>query len=155
MQRWRAIPVAIGGVVAVGFMDEDRVIVGSHSGVGVFDVYTGERIERTHDQDHNWYQGDPPCIRYSTANGVRLVRAAGLWGGDLGQSTPDGWTCRRVDGGTVLSADGEADFRIEESEEYRAEGFSPGGGAFVRDCADRLPCDSTDLTMYYERQNRA
>ncbi|HEY2076461.1 MAG TPA: hypothetical protein VGH53_08995 [Streptosporangiaceae bacterium] len=42
MQQWRAIPVAIGGVAAVGFMDEDRVIVGSHSGVGVFDVHTGE-----------------------------------------------------------------------------------------------------------------
>jgi hypothetical protein len=33
VQQWRAIPVAIGGVVAVGFMDEDRVIVGSHSGL--------------------------------------------------------------------------------------------------------------------------
>ena len=60
MQQWRAIPVAIGGVVAVGFLDEDRIIVGSHSGIGIFDVHTGERIERTHDEDYNWYQGDPP-----------------------------------------------------------------------------------------------
>jgi hypothetical protein len=36
MQQWRAIPVAIGGVVAVGFMDEDRVIVASHNGVFVY-----------------------------------------------------------------------------------------------------------------------
>jgi hypothetical protein len=34
MQQWRTISMAIGGVVAVGFMDEDRVIVGSHSGYG-------------------------------------------------------------------------------------------------------------------------
>lgn len=131
MQQWRAIPVAIGGVVAVGFIGEDRVIVGSHSGVGAFDIHTGERTERTHDEHYNWYQGDPPFIRYPSAEGVRLVRAAGLWGGDLDQSTMDGWTCHRGDGGVVLSAEGQPDFRIEDSEEYRAQGFSPGGGAFV------------------------
>jgi hypothetical protein len=131
MQQWRAIPVAIGGVVAVGFLDEDRIIVGSHSGVGVFDVHTGERIERTQDEDYHWYQGDPPFIRRPSAEGVRLIRAAGLWGGDLDQATTDGWTCHRVDGGAVLSADGQPDFRIEDSEECRAQGFSLGGGAFV------------------------
>jgi hypothetical protein len=131
MQQWRAISIAIGGVVAVGFIDEDRGIVGSHSGIGGFDVHTGERVERTHDEDYNWYQGDPPFIRYPTAEGVRLIRAAGLWGGDRDQLTADGWTCQRVDGGAVLSADGQPDFRIEDSEEYRAQGFSPGGGTFV------------------------
>jgi hypothetical protein len=131
MQPWRAIPIAIGGMAAVGFIDEDRVIVGSHSGIGVFDVHTGERVERTHDEDYNWYQGDLPFIRYPSAEGVRLIPAAGLWGGDLNQSTADGWTCQRVAGGAVLSADGQSDFRIEDPEEYRAQGFSPGGGAFV------------------------
>jgi hypothetical protein len=131
MQQWRAIPVGIGGVIAVGFIDEDRVIVGSHSGVGVFDVHTGERLERTHDEEYNWYQGDPPFIRYPSAQGLRLIRAAGLWGGDLDQSTGEGWTCHRVDGGAVLSAQGQPDFRIEDSEEYRAQGFSPGGSTFV------------------------
>ena len=131
MQQWRAIPVAIGGVVAVGFLDEDRVIIGSHSGVGVFDVHAGQRIERTHDDDYSWYQRDPPFIRHPSAEGVRLIRAAGLWGGDLDQSTIDGWTCHRVDRGAVLRAEGQPDFRIQDSEEYRAQGFSPGGGAFV------------------------
>lgn len=89
MQRqWHAIPVAIGGVVAVGFMDEDRVIAGSHSGVGVPGVQTGERIERKYDQEYNWYQGDPPFIRYPTATAVRLIRPAGLWGGDLSLAHP-------------------------------------------------------------------
>jgi hypothetical protein len=128
---WHAIPVAIGGVVAVGYMDEDRVVVGSHSGVGVLDVRTGERNERTHDEEYSWYQGDPPFIRYPSTEGVRLIRAAGLWGGGLDQSTADGWTCQRVDGGVVLRAEGQPDFKIEDSEEYRAMGFSPGGDAFV------------------------
>jgi hypothetical protein len=87
--------------VAVGFIDEDRVIVGSQSGVGVFDVHMGGRIERTRDEDYTWYQGDPAFIRYPSAEGVRLIRAAGLWGGDLDQSTSDGWTCHRVDAGAV------------------------------------------------------
>ena len=79
--RRQAIPAPVGGVVAVGFLDEDRIIVGSHSGVGVFDVHTGARIERTYDENYNWYQGDPPYIRRpSAAQGVRLIRAAGLRG---------------------------------------------------------------------------
>ena len=36
------------------------------------------------------------------------------------------------DGGSVLSADGQPDFRIEDSEEYRAQGFSPGGSCTRR-----------------------
>jgi hypothetical protein len=131
MQQWQANPVPVGGVVAVGFLDEDRIIVGSHSGVGVFDVHTGDRIERTHDEDYNWYQGDPPFIRHPSSQGVRLIRAAGLWGGDLDQSTTDGWTCHQIDGGAVLRAAGQPDFRIEDSEEYRAHGFSPRGGCFI------------------------
>jgi hypothetical protein len=99
--------------------------------LGVFDVHTGERIERTHDEDYNWYQGDPPFIRYPFAEGVRLIRAAGLWGGHLHQSITDGWTCYRADGGAVLSAEGQPDFRIDDPEEYRAQGFSPAGDAFV------------------------
>jgi hypothetical protein len=131
MQQWRAFPVAIGGVVAVGFLDEDRVIVGSHSGLGVFDVHTAQRVERMYDEDYSWYQGDPPFIRHPSAEGVRLIRAAGLWGGGLDQSTVDGWTCHRVDEGVVLRAQDHPDFKIEDSDEFRAQGFSPGGGAFV------------------------
>jgi hypothetical protein len=131
MQQWRAIVVAVGGVVAVGFLDEERVIVGSHSGVGVFDVHTGERTERTYDEGYSWYQGDPPFIRYPSAQGTRLIRAAGLWGGDLPQSTSDGWISHQVDEGAVLRAEGQPDFSIDDPEEYRAHGFSPLGRAFV------------------------
>jgi hypothetical protein len=112
-------------------MDEDRVIVGYQSGVGVFDVCTGQRIGRIHDGDYNWYQSDPPFIRYPSAEGIRLVRAPGLWGGHLDRSTADGWTCQRVDGGAVLRSEGHPDFKVEYSEEYRAMGVSAGGGAFL------------------------
>jgi hypothetical protein len=75
MQHWQAIPVAIGGVVVVGFLDEDRIIVGSHSGVGVFDVHTGARIQRTHDENYNWYQGDPTGLQN---RGLGRVPSAGI-----------------------------------------------------------------------------
>jgi hypothetical protein len=41
-------PVAIGSAVAAGFIDEDRVIVGSHSGVGrlTTSTTTGTRATR-------------------------------------------------------------------------------------------------------------
>jgi len=131
MRQWQVIPVAVGGVVAVGFIDEERIIVGSHSGVGLFEIQSGERVERTHDEHYGWYQGDPPWIRYPTPEGVRLVRAAGLWGGELDQATTDGWTCHRINTGVVLSAEGRPDCKIEDSEEFRAQGFSSGGCAFV------------------------
>jgi hypothetical protein len=51
--------------------------------------------------------------------------------GDLDQSTTDSSTRDQVDGGAELRAEGQPDFRIEDSEEYRAHGFPPGGGAFV------------------------
>jgi hypothetical protein len=67
----------------------------------------------------------------TSADGMRLIRTAGLWGGELDQSTTDGWTCRRVHGGVVLGAEGQPDFRIRDPEEYRAQGFSPEGTVFV------------------------
>lgn len=124
-------PMTVGGVVAVGFIDEHRIAVGSHSGLGVFEIQGGHRIERTRDDKYAWYQGDPPWIRYPGPEGVRLVRAAGLWAGELDQVTTDGWTCRRTSTGVVLSAHGSPECRTEDSEEFRAQGFSADGRAFV------------------------
>jgi hypothetical protein len=70
MQEWTAIPVAIGGVVAVGFLDEDQVIVGSHSGTGVFDVHTGARTGRTYDERYDWYQSDPPSDQFCAGRAI-------------------------------------------------------------------------------------
>lgn len=131
MQRWRVTSAAVGGVAAVGFLDEERLIAGSHSGVGVFLIRSGERCERIYDDRYGWYNAAPPSIRYPVPGGVRLIRAAGLWGGELDQATADGWSCRRTSDGAVLSAAGQPDFRIEDSEEFRAQGFSPGGRAYV------------------------
>jgi hypothetical protein len=96
MQQWRTICVAIGGVVAAGFMDEGRVIIGSHSGTGVFDVHTGERAERMHDEHYSWYQVDPPFIRYPSAEGVQLILPP-----DCGAAT---WTSRPPMAGPAIGS---------------------------------------------------
>jgi hypothetical protein len=134
-------------VVAVGFLDEDRVMVGSHSGIGVFDVGTGQRVERTFGENYSWYQSEPPFIKYPSADGVRLILAAGLWGGDLDQSTIDGWSCHRVDGGAALRAPGPPDVKIEDSDEYRARLLTRRRHLRVCDIADRLARDPASIGL--------
>jgi hypothetical protein len=52
-------------------------------------------MERTHDENYDWHQGDPPSIRRPSGEGARLIRAAGLWGEDLDQATTGILTGRR------------------------------------------------------------
>jgi hypothetical protein len=52
-------------------------------------------------------------------------------GGELDHTTTDGWTCHRINTGVVLSAEDQSYCRIEDSEEFRAQGFSPAGCASV------------------------
>jgi hypothetical protein len=127
------IPLGVGGVLAVGFLDTLRLIVGSHSGLGVFDARTGALLERIHDEDgdYGWHQDDPPSIRYPGPEGTVLVPAAGLWGGQLDQETADGWSCRATSRGAVLTAAGGEAVTVPDTERPRACGFSPDGLVFV------------------------
>jgi hypothetical protein len=118
-------------LVAVGFLDEQRVIVGSHSGIGVFDASTGARVERLPADDCSWYQGDPPFIRRPGPAGVRLIPAEGLWGGELDRSTADGWSCELRPDGAQLVADGQTPILVVDPEDRRAYGFSSRGRTFV------------------------
>ena len=127
-----AAPVMIGGLVAAGFLDSGRVVVGSHSGLGVFDVRTGERLERIASDNYAWHCDDPPSIRYPSASGVRLVPAEGLWGGELDRTTRDGWSCRlRADGAEVFADGSPYRVCVLDPEERRAYGFSPDGQTFI------------------------
>jgi hypothetical protein len=123
----------VGGLVAVGFLDALRVLVGSHSGLGVFEASSGVRLDRVADPDgdYGWYRDSPPSAVYADADGEHRVPLAGLWGGDLPTSTKDGWSCRRVPtGARLVGPDGTA-IVIDDNEEFRACGFSPEGHIFV------------------------
>lgn len=127
----RVICIGIGGVLAVGIPDERRVVVGSHSGVGVFDTTTGERIARVDDNDYAWLDEHGPTIRFPTPDGVvEDVPAMGLHGGTLPSTTADGWEWDRADDGVVLKRGAES-VAVPDDEEFRACGFSPGGSVFV------------------------
>lgn len=76
----RAIPV--GGLVVVGFVDEQRVVVGSHSGLRVFDATTGAMLDQVGDPtgDYAWFQESPPTALYA---GATAGRTASRWLGCL------------------------------------------------------------------------
>ena len=133
------VPVIIGGVVAVGFLDGERVLVGSHSALGVFDSRTGDRLERTPSDDYSWCEPDPPSIRYAGGSDVRLVAAEGLWGGELDRVTADGWACRlRTDGAQLFAEGNPHTVRVHDPEERRAFGFSPDGQTFIYATSETL-----------------
>ena len=127
----RAIP--IGGLVAVGFLDESRVMVGSHSGLGVFDVETGTLLDRVGDScgDYDWFQESPPTARYSDAHGDHSVSVSGLWGGTLEVTTEDGWACRTQGAGAALLGPDGSVIAVDDNDEVRACGFSPRGHVFA------------------------
>ncbi|MEU2391432.1 hypothetical protein [Streptomyces sp. NPDC007369] len=144
----RAIP--IGGLLGIGFAGHpatghDLVMVVSHSGHGLFDAVTGEKIAR--EQDPDPATSTPDAHPDLTCPGLgpiagNAVSIAGLFGGGLHSTTPDGWTLDIVSpewphDRVILSADGGAHrgpaggtwwhvFHSDYSE-LRAAGFSPSG----------------------------
>ncbi len=130
--QWeRVIRTGIGGVLAVGMPDERRVVVGSHSGVGVFDTTTGEGIARVDDNDYAWLDEQRSTIRVPTDDGAaEIIPSMGLHGGTLPRTTPDGWKWERTSDGVTLKRGAER-VAVPDDEEFRACGFSPNGSVFV------------------------
>jgi hypothetical protein len=134
MAGWKPIrSIAVGGLVAVGFLDEHRIVVGSHSGLGIFDADSGARLDRVEDPDgkYAWFRESPPTAVLTDGDGAHLVAVAGLWGGALPEITQDGWACRNVRTGAVLSGPDGVELTVDDDEEPRACGFSPEGQVFV------------------------
>ncbi|MEV4190539.1 hypothetical protein [Streptomyces toxytricini] len=156
--------IAIGGLLGVGFAihpesGRDLVMVVSSAGHGLFDSVTGERIAR--DRDPDPAGSTPDAHRDLACPGLgplagTPVRIAGLFGGGLHSTTPDGWTLDVVrpdwpHDRVILSADGGANrgpaggtwwhvFHSERSE-LRAAGFSPSGLTLA-------VATSSDLTLW-------
>ncbi|GEB14909.1 hypothetical protein GUY44_01345 [Pimelobacter simplex] len=141
MPAWSPIrTIPVGGIVAVGFLDEERVAVGSHAGLGVFDAAGGARLDRVPDipGEYPWHRDSPPSIVYDDHRGQQVVPAAGLWGGRLAAATADGWTADLTPtGGRLQGPDGTV-LVVDDAEEPRAHGFSPGGRVFVHATSSAL-----------------
>lgn len=146
---WQRAPVhAVGGLTDVGYVPgSDLLLVVTHTGRGLFDCLSGQRVarDRTPPEEGGWYdesgllaQGIGPADR-------QLIRLAGLHGGGLGHVARDGWSLELIapdwplqsiviqpPGRCVLVerfADGCA--KIEEDYGVRAFGFSETGLSFV------------------------
>lgn len=156
----------IGGLQGIGFPvhpgnGHDLVMVVSSDGHGLFDAVTGEKIARDRDPDPAPDTRTPDTHPDLTCPGLGPiagvpVRIAGLFGGGLHSTTPDGWTLDVVspdwphdrvilsaDGGSRKGPAGGTWWHIFHSEysELRAAGFSPSGLTLA-------VATSSDLTLW-------
>ncbi len=134
-------------------------MVVSSSGHGLFDAVTGEKIARDRDPapEVSTPDGHPDltCPGLGPVAGTP-VRIAGLFGGGLHRTTPDGWTLDVVspewphhrvllsaDGGLNRETPGGTWWHILHSDysELRTAGFSPSGRTLA-------VATSSDLTLW-------
>ncbi|WP_369383231.1 hypothetical protein [Streptomyces sp. cg36] len=156
--------IPIGGLLGIGFAvhpdtGHDLVMVVSSDGHGLFDAACGEKIARDRDPDPATSTPDAhpdlACPGLGPITGTP-VRIAGLFGGGLHSTTPDGWTLDIVSpewphDRVILSADGGAHkgpaggtwWHVLHSEhsQLRAAGFSPSGLTLA-------VATSSDLTLW-------
>ncbi|MCW2864460.1 MAG: hypothetical protein JWP48_6168 [Actinoallomurus sp.] len=154
----------IGGLLGIGFAvhpdnGRDLVMVVSHDGHGLFDAVTGEKIARDRDPDPDTSTPDATpdltCPGLGPITGAP-VRIAGLFGGGLHTTTPDGWALEVVspewphhrvllsaDGGLHKGPPGDDWWHIFHSDysTLRAAGFSPSGLTLA-------VATSSDLTLW-------
>lgn len=157
----------IGGLLGIGFATHpdsghDLVMVVSHDGHGLFDAVSGEKIARERDPDPETSTPDAhpglACPGLGPISGTP-VRIAGLFGGGLHTTTPDGWTVDVVspewphdrvilatDGGVHKGPAGKTWWHVFHADysELRAAGFSPSGRTLAI-------ATSSDLTLWTRR----
>ena len=154
----------LGGLLVMVFADQPArgqalELVLPRDGHGLFDAVTGDKIARDRDPDPETSTPDAhpdlTCPGLGPIAGVP-VRIAGLFGGGLHSTTPDGWTLDVVspewphervilsaDGGSHRGPAGRTWWHIFHSEysELRAAGFSPSGLTLA-------VATSSDLTLW-------
>lgn len=154
----------IGGLLGIGFAihpddGRDLVMVVSHDGHGLFDAVSGEKLARDRDPDPDTSTPDASpdltCPGLGPITGTS-VQIAGLFGGGLHRTTPDGWALDVVapewpNERVLLSAHGDIYkdppgrgwWHIFHSDysTFRAGGFSPSGLTLA-------VATSSDLTVW-------
>ncbi|MFE5185769.1 hypothetical protein [Streptomyces sp. NPDC056628] len=172
-EPWRpvfghAYGTPVGGLVGIGFASHpddgrDLVMAVSHTGHGLFDAVTGERIARDHDPDPE--DALPDEVSDLSCPGLgpiagRRVRIAGLFGGGSRTTTEDGWTLQvavparpnervllsREGGSPSVGPHGERWWHIYHADfsELRTAGFSPSGQTVA-------VATSSDLALWTRR----
>ncbi|MFD7900372.1 hypothetical protein [Streptomyces sp. NPDC059743] len=170
-EPWQPVPsgvIAVGGLLGIGFAvhpgsGHDLVMVVSHEGHGLFNAVTGEKIARDRDPDPDTSTPDASpdltCPGLGPIEGTP-VRIAGLFGGGLHSTTPDGWTVDVVSpewphdrvilstgGGARKGPAGGTWWHVFHSSysELRAAGFAASGRTLA-------VATSSDLTLWTRSQ---
>jgi hypothetical protein len=135
---------SVGGITEIGYApDSDLLLTVSQQGRGLYDCRTGDRIER--DRDSIWDGLDQQRL---TSPGIGhlanvTIRLAGLHGGGLPLTSPDGWLLHIVPlpwpEYFVFMSDVENSIHFDKwikiagdfPGEFRTCGFSETGDSFV------------------------
>lgn len=86
----------VGGLTYIGYSsDSDLLLVVSHSGRGVFNCLTGEKLDRDYEED---FELDPIKLTSPGIGSIsdQTIRIAGLTGGGLSTRTKDGWKLKAI-----------------------------------------------------------
>jgi len=122
---WRKVAdLAVGGLTEIGFGHfSTLLLVVSHQGRGL--------VDRDRQETGAWFD-----VLRTASQGIgplagQWIDLAGLAGGHLATSTPDGWHARRAEDGIHLSGPSGATAMMPAIEEVRAFGFSYDGMVLV------------------------
>ncbi|GAA2569918.1 hypothetical protein GCM10010435_50040 [Winogradskya consettensis] len=142
---------AVGGLVGVGFAPDpasgrELLMAVSHNGHGLFDPADGELLARDEDPASLYPDDEELTCPGPGLLAGRAVRIAGLYGGGLHTTAPDGWSVDivapdwpservllsyRASPYTAAEQQGWWHIHHNTVSELRATGFSPSGAFLV------------------------
>ena len=130
--QWRKVAyLAVGGLTEVGFAAGSLLLVVSHQGRGVVDLASGDLLARDRQETGAWFDAARRAALGIGPLAGAWIGVYGLAGGQLPNTTADGWQARASGDCVTVSAPGRQPLLISESEEMRAFGFSPDGTTFI------------------------
>ena len=137
---WKLVKtVAVGGLVNIGFVENSNLLlVVSHSGQGIFDCLTGEKIARNYDDFWEFFDAETGQVKGFDILESQIIQTHGLIGEDkLLAETTDGWALQvKGEGGcseiVLVSPDNRQQVvGNDEVVEIKAFGFSQSERFFV------------------------
>ena len=152
---WRATPpVAVGGLHSAGLDPSGHyLLLVSHSGRGVIECKSGEKVARDYDEDEATWMDRQTLLATGIGplDGASIRVAGSFIGGGLAISTRDGWHVRRMHPAwprtyvwaeppnEILGFTGGGTFyRMWDWDDPFAWGFSESGSTLVCVCSNTV-----------------
>lgn len=126
----------VGGLIAVGFPDDEHLLCLSWAGRGLYKLKTGAQVARDFltPTEGGWFADDNLSAEGIGTYAGRRFSVAGLWGGTVWLATRDHYQLKlrtadgQIEDGWLISPDGIATLLpLHNVTENRAITFSPNG----------------------------